>query len=198
MTTQRCISSPYWRLRLDSDRYHWSVHHRYLSKDFLSIVCHLPRCTKEPVLQHLTKVNKHMEEAIPPRCFLVNPSFIILVETPQGLSLYCSVCTALHGLEKGQWTVKTFGFTHGSAISWFCDAGQSSTRAPHYEQDSTWAALCIRALCVLHKPPVLHSDLGFVFTGQMVRRKSLWAETSRSTECCGATSILLLHRRTWA
>lgn len=148
--------------------------HHYPSNDFLSIVCHLPRCTNEPLLQHLTKVNKHMEEAIPPCCFLVNPSFIILVETPQGLRLYCSVCTALHGLEKGQWTVKTFGFTHSSAINQFCDAGQSSAWAHHYEQDSTWAALCIRALCVMHKPPVLHSDLGFVFTGQMVRRKRLF------------------------
>lgn len=66
------------------------------------------------------------------------------------------------------------GFTHGSAINWFRDAGQSSAWAYSHKQDSTWAILCMRALCVLHKPPVLHSDLGFVFTGQTCRRKSLF------------------------
>lgn len=160
--------------RLGSGSYHSSMHHHYPSEDFLSVVCHLPRCTEEPVLQYLTEVNEHMEKVIPLCCFLLNPSFIILVGTPRGLRLYCSVCTALHGLEKGQWTVKTFGFTHGSAINWFRDAGQSSAWAYSHKQDSTWAILCMRALCVLHKPPVLHSDLGFVFTGQTCRRKSLF------------------------
>ena len=36
--------------------------------------------------------------------FLVDPCFIISAETPQGLTLCCSLCTTRHSLEIGQWT----------------------------------------------------------------------------------------------
>lgn len=45
-----------------------------------------------------------MVKLILPLGFLVNLHFIISTETPQGLTLCCSLCTTLRGPEIGQWS----------------------------------------------------------------------------------------------